>query len=154
MGYLLLTIFILGVCSAPAAETIEFSHKAHAPVKLECTFCHRDAKAGGRAGLPKVAQCMTCHATLPRTTEALERLAAFPSDASPFTVEFNKLPDFVIFRHQRHAEAGIDCTTCHGARYSEVRPRPAVPLTMKGCVDCHKPRQAKAACDTCHELGQ
>jgi hypothetical protein len=31
---------------------------------------------------------------------------------------------------------------------------PEVPITMKGCVACHKARGASLDCHICHELGQ
>lgn len=119
-----------------AFTALVFSHKEHAPLKLQCSFCHQ---MEAKASLPSVERCRTCHQKM---------------EADPFTVENHKLPDFVFFRHDRHVNAKVECATCHGAPYTEVRPKPAIPLTMKGCVNCHKERQAKVGCATCHELGQ
>ena len=129
---------------ALAARAAEFNHKTHAPLKLECGYCHAGAAKAERAGFPANAKCMLCHATLAQRSELLE------ADRK-FTARYNKIPDFVNFSHAKHQTAG--CAACHGAVW-EVAAGAPHPWKMKACVDCHKIEKAKVTCDVCHELGQ
>lgn len=137
MRWLLLS---LASVFAAGAEPATFSHKVHAGVNLACTFCHKTATTAERATFPAWKTCQTCHA------DKVE--AAIPSQ------RVYKLPDFVFFSHGRHAEAKVECTTCHG----EVKQQAKIELhrsaKMAACVDCHKEAKATIACNACHELGQ
>jgi hypothetical protein len=108
-----------------------FSHKRHAPLKLECTSCHAGAEKSVRAGMPPSSRCQFCHKSMAKAS---------------LQAEYDNLPDYVIFSHARHAKVG--CAACHGG----VEPPPT--FNMKVCVDCHKSRGAKVVCNVCHELGQ
>jgi hypothetical protein len=48
------------------------------------------------------------------------------------------LPDFVFFQHGPHIHAGVGCETCHGRIDQMAAVRPAEPLTMQWCLDCHR----------------
>jgi len=99
---------------------------------------------------------MNCHRAVKKDSPEIRRLAALGPEATPFpTQPVYVVEDYVVFSHARHHKAGIDCHVCHGA----VMERDAitsqdVPITMKGCVECHKARRASSDCHTCHELGQ
>ena len=126
--------------AALAATSPEpFSHKRHAPLKLDCNYCHAADKSA-RATLPAVDRCLTCHKDMERTVE--------------FTVKLHRLPDFIFFSHARHLQARVACTACHVAAYEHDRPQPGAALKMKTCVDCHKSSRAKNTCEACHELAQ
>lgn len=121
-------------------EPVQFSHKKHAPLKIQCRDCHTTVETGERASFPTVAKCMNCH-------RAMKKDTIFPQ-AQVYVVK-----DYVIFSHARHRK--VECRSCHG----EVMERDAittqeVPITMKACVDCHKARRVSSDCHTCHELGQ
>jgi hypothetical protein len=140
---------------AAAQEPVPFSHKRHAPLKVECHYCHTTVETGERASFPAVAKCMTCHRAVKKDSPEIQRLAALGDDAKPFP--FNRVytvADFVFFSHARHRKAGIECRTCHGAVSERDVVIKEVPTTMKTCIDCHKSRQASWTCNTCHELGQ
>jgi hypothetical protein len=112
---------------ALSAWAAGFNHKAHASLKLKCTYCHKPAEKADRA------QCRTCHVDLS------ERM--MPPEAA------KELPEFVFFSHAKHAAANVDCVKCHGnAEKREFK--------MKWCLDCHKQTKAATTCNTCHELGQ
>jgi len=99
---------------------------------------------------------MNCHRTVKKDSPEIRPLAALDKDATPFPTRLvYGVEDFVFFSHARHLKAGIGCRLCHGA----VMERDAitsqeVPITMKGCVNCHKARGVSSDCNTCHELGQ
>jgi len=97
---------------------------------------------------------MNCHRTLKKDSVEIQRLQALGDDATPFpTAQVYVVEDFVLFSHARHRK--VECRTCHGSvmeRDAITVPDP--PVTMKGCVACHKARQLTSDCHTCHELGQ
>jgi len=89
-----------------------------------------------------------------RDSPQIQRLAALGNDATPFPrAQVYVVKDYVIFSHARHRK--IECRLCHGAvTERDTIAAPEVPITMKGCVACHKARKASVTCNTCHELGQ
>jgi cytochrome c peroxidase len=44
----------------------------------------------------------------------------------------------VYFDHSIHVAKGVGCTTCHGPIDQMRLTRPAAPLTMQWCIDCHR----------------
>lgn len=140
---------------AGADERVEFSHKRHAPLKIDCKYCHTTVESGEKASYPAVAKCMTCHRAVKKDSPQIQRLAAMGNDATPFPAQqVYAVEDFVYFSHARHVKAGTECKECHGAVNEHDTVTLEIPVTMKGCVACHKVRQAPLACNTCHELGQ
>jgi quinoprotein glucose dehydrogenase len=142
------------LAAQPAAPEL-FSHKRHAELKLECAYCHKDGTGGERAGFPAASACMNCHRGVATDKPEIQRLAAMPAaqpvvPASPVY----RLPDFVFFRHNRHAARGIACTACHGDMWGQEQVRPVLQMKMKACVDCHRTSQASVTCTVCHELSQ
>lgn len=149
-GLLLATFTLLG-----ADDTIPFSHKKHAPLKLDCAYCHTTAKTGDRANQPEAGTCMTCHIQIARDKPDIARLAALPKTA-PIDPERSvyMLAEFAFFSHARHRTAKLDCQKCHGAVYEMEEVVQVLPMTMKACVTCHRTMHAATACTKCHELGQ
>jgi hypothetical protein len=134
---------------------VHFSHKRHAPLKIECRYCHATVETGEKASFPSVGKCMTCHSAMKRESREIQRLAALRNEATPFpSRQVYTVADFVFFSHARHRKAGIDCAQCHGAVAEREVITKEFPTTMKYCVDCHKARRASLDCNTCHELGQ
>jgi len=139
-----------------AGEPVHFSHKQHALLKIECSYCHTTVETGEKASFPAVAKCMACHRAVKKDSPEIRRLAAQSEDItlSPANQVY-VVQDFVIFSHARHHQAGIDCRNCHGAvKERNVISTREVPITMRGCVDCHRSHGASSTCNTCHELGQ
>jgi len=123
----------------PAQEL--FNHKRHAALKLQCAYCHQNASTAERAGLPAATTCITCHSQM-----APEKIVP--------VARIYRLPDFVLFRHDRHVSHGLDCSVCHGDVWSQDQMRPVLQMKMKACIDCHRTSGAKVTCTTCHELSQ
>jgi cytochrome c7-like protein/class III cytochrome C family protein len=147
---------VLAALAAFGGETatIQFSHKKHAASRLECGYCHAVTAAGERERLPSAGKCFLCHRNMAKSTPALRRLSSTPKEAVPFQVTYHRLPDFVSFNHATHTGARIACSDCHEGANADDIPKPGAVLKMKTCVDCHQARGARAACNTCHELGQ
>lgn len=134
---------------------MEFSHKRHAPLKIDCKYCHTTVETAEKASYPSVAKCMTCHRAVKKDSPLIERLAAMRKDATPFpTQHVYAVEDFVYFSHALHLKAGTECKECHGAVNEHDVVTLEIPITMKGCIACHKAQQAAITCNTCHELGQ
>lgn len=124
-------------------------------MKIACSFCHTTVETEERASFPAVGKCMNCHRAVKKDSPDIKRLAALANDATPFpTGQVYTVEDFVYFSHARHRKAAIDCRECHGAVTDHDTVTLEIPVTMKGCVACHKARRASIACNTCHELGQ
>ena len=130
-----------------------FSHPRHAPLKIDCAWCHATAATGDRAGFPQAGRCMTCHRAAAADRPAIRRLAERPpSQPVAPVVPVYRLPDFIFFRHARHAATG--CATCHGDVGSQDPVQPVLAMKMKACVDCHRSHRAAVTCTACHELSQ
>jgi cytochrome c553 len=132
-----------------------FNHQAHAAFKLKCTYCHQVATSGARADFPAASVCMTCHGVTDKDKDNIRKLAAMPPNREivPLAAVY-RLPDFVFFRHSRHAVAGMTCATCHGYVYAQSKIEPVLPMKMAACIDCHRAKSAPVRCTTCHELSQ
>src|SRR5437667_8245714 len=48
--------------ATPSAQPINFPHSTHVQqYKIDCQYCHADARRSEYAGLPSVTRCMGCH---------------------------------------------------------------------------------------------
>lgn len=153
----LLALLSLAAACMPllADDPIPFSHKRHAPLKLDCRYCHSTAVSAERASYPPAATCMTCHQQIARDKPDIRRLAAV-AKTDPIEPERSVyvLADFAFFSHARHRAAKIACQNCHGQVYEMDQVAQVLPMTMKACIACHKENHATTACNKCHELGQ
>ena len=180
---LLAALTFLGVSSwAPAtakspAQPINFPHNLHVQqYKMDCQYCHADARRSEYAGLPSVTRCMGCHKITGASLPEVKKLAEYAArgESIPWTRVF-KVPEFVYFPHKAHLRAEIRCQTCHGPvetmttvgaatgtnlvndllNLAGMRPVPPA-LTMGWCVECHLEqnrtagRHAPLDCVTCH----
>jgi hypothetical protein len=138
-----------------ASERPSFSHKRHAPLKLDCSVCHTTVKTAERAGFPPAGQCMICHRAVLQDSPDVKKLAALPKDQTIVpAARVYRVPDFVVFSHARHLKAAVGCDTCHGQVMAKDVIAKEVTLNMKFCVDCHKVKSATVDCNACHELNQ
>jgi hypothetical protein len=186
LGVVLLAILIfLAVASwsrQPAVakasiQPIEFPHNTHVQTyKIDCQYCHSDARRSEYAGLPSVTRCLGCHRITAADRPEIKKLAEYAAKQEPIPwVRVNKLPEFTYFPHKAHIRAEIPCQKCHGpvetmtTFAAETGPRiandllnlagfrpAAPPLSMGWCIDCHREQNAKAGkqapldCVTCH----
>jgi ferredoxin len=136
-------------------EPFSFSHKRHALMSLDCSFCHEDSQTGARAGFPAAQTCMTCHVQIAKDADPIKKLASFPADTRIVPEKpLYKLPDYAYFSHVRHKEGNIDCSACHGDVWQTDVVELKRPMRMKACVDCHREDKAPLKCNSCHELFQ
>ncbi len=132
-------------------QPIPFSHRLHAQQKLECRACHPVPEPGEFATLPETARCMSCHQSVKKESAAVQRLAEYHAAGKPVPWRrVYRIPDYVFFSHKEHVRAGASCETCHGPVAERDLLRKEKDITMAGCMECHRARQASLACDYCH----
>ncbi|MBI3636396.1 MAG: cytochrome c3 family protein [Candidatus Rokubacteria bacterium] len=182
---LLATLIFLAVSSwsrqpavaKPSVQPLNFPHNVHAQTyKMDCQYCHADARRSEYAGLPSVTRCMGCHKITAADKPEIKKLAEFAAKQEPILwVRVFKVPEFTYFPHKAHVRAELKCQTCHGpvetmtTVAAETGPRLAndllnvaglrvapPALTMGWCVDCHRSQNATRGmkapldCVTCH----
>jgi hypothetical protein len=160
-----------------AVQPINFPHNTHVQTyKIDCQYCHADARRSEYAGLPSVERCMGCHKITAADRPEIKKLAEYAGRQQPIPwTRVFKVPEFTYFPHKAHVRANVACQTCHGPvetmttvaattgptltndLLNLVGLRPASPpLTMGWCVECHRrenaTRQMHAPldCVTCH----
>jgi hypothetical protein len=161
----------------PSVQPINFPHNVHVgQYRIDCQYCHADARRSEYAGLPSVARCMGCHKITAAERPEIKKLAEYAARNEPIPwVRIWKVPEFTYFPHKAHVRAGVRCQTCHGpvetmtTAAADTGPRlgndllnlvgfrPASPLlTMGWCIECHRQEnagrgaQAPLDCVTCH----
>jgi hypothetical protein len=160
-----------------STQPINFPHNVHVETyKIDCQYCHADARRSEFAGIPSVTRCMGCHKITAADKPEIKKLAEYAAKGEPVPwVRVYKVPEFTYFPHKSHIRAELKCQQCHGAvekmttvgattgprlindllHLTGMRPAPP-PLTMGWCIDCHREqnatRGAKAPldCVTCH----
>jgi hypothetical protein len=161
----------------PSAQPISFPHNVHVQTyKIDCQYCHTEARRSEYAGLPSVTRCLGCHRITAADRAEVKKLAEYGAKGQPVPwVRVYKMPEFTYFPHKAHVRAGVRCQTCHGPVETmttvgaETGPRlandllnliglktAAPPLTMGWCIECHREQnatrntRAPVDCVTCH----
>ena len=159
-------------------QPIFFNHVIHAnSFKIQCQYCHADARRSEYAGLPSVERCLGCHKIIgAQDNPEIRKIHEYAGrgESIPWKRVF-KVPEFTYFPHKPHVAAGVECQRCHGPiermprvggvtgtalsddlrRVAGLHP-PARPLTMGWCIDCHRDENAKRGtkapldCVVCH----
>ena len=159
-------------------QPIFFNHVIHAnQFKIDCQFCHADARRSEYAGLPSVERCMGCHKIIgAQDNPEIQKIHGYAQrgQAIPWARIF-KVPEFSYFPHKPHVRAGVACQSCHGPIErmpvvgADTGPRlmndllrltglrPAAPaLSMGWCLECHRTQNATRGtrapldCVACH----
>lgn len=146
-------------------QPIAFSHRQHAgELQIACVYCHSGAEKGRHAGIPATSVCMNCHKSVTASFDSLrdnpkaispELRKIFESygldgnmkrdaaKAKPIPwVRVHNLPDFAVFDHRAHVNAGVTCQKCHGPVETMERVRQVESLSMGWCVNCHRDANA------------
>jgi hypothetical protein len=186
LGVVLLAVLIFLAVSSwsrqpatarPSAQPIAFPHNIHVQTyKMDCQYCHADARRSEYAGLPSVERCLGCHRITAADRPEIQKLAGYAAKGDPIPwVRVFKVPEFTYFPHKPHVRSGVTCQTCHGPVETMTTAagttgprlvndvlnltglRPAAPaLTMGWCVECHRTENATRGtrapldCVTCH----
>jgi len=146
-------------------QPIFFSHLIHAgSFKIDCQYCHADARRSEYAGLPSVERCVGCHKIIGvQDNPEIQKIHDYAQRGQSIPwVRVFKVPEFTYFPHKAHIAANLPCQGCHGpieqmrvvgARTGPnlvndltrlVGFKPAAPaLTMGLCVECHRVQNAE-----------
>jgi mono/diheme cytochrome c family protein len=163
--------------NAPA-QPILFSHLIHAGAyRIDCQYCHTEARRAAFAGLPSVERCMGCHKIVGADgNPEIKKVQGYWERKEPVPwVWLYRVPEFVHFPHKAHIRAEIACQTCHGRVETTMQipaprglnltndllnlaglPVPSPTLSMGWCIDCHRTQnetrgmKAPLDCVTCH----
>jgi Cytochrome c7 and related cytochrome c/Class III cytochrome C family len=163
--------------ATPSVQPIAFPHNTHVQTyKMDCQYCHTEARRSEYAGLPSVERCLGCHKITAADKPEIKKLAEYGARKEPVPWQrVYKLPEFTYFPHKPHVRAGVTCQTCHGPVETMTtvgaRTGPRLvndllnvaglrsagpPLSMGWCIECHREQNAthgaKAPldCVTCH----
>jgi hypothetical protein len=60
-------------------QPIQFPHKTHLTLGLDCVDCHTGADTRAAAGIPSVAQCMLCHQKLATEKPEVKKIREYAS---------------------------------------------------------------------------
>ena len=139
-------------------QPIWFSHKVHVTQnKIDCEYCHVDARTSRHAGVPSLNVCMNCHNQVKEgsisgkkeISKIYEHLGLDPNTLAKVKpgkpvewVKVHNLPDHVYFNHAQHVQAGkVECQECHGPVEDMNRVVEYKELAMGDfCLDCHRKR--------------
>src|SRR5438067_12592098 len=100
----------------PSVQPTNFPHNVHVQTyKIDCQYCHADARRSEYAGLPSVTRCMGCHKITAADKPEIKKLAEYAAKSEPVPwVRVFKVPEFTHFPHKPHIRAGVQCQTRHG----------------------------------------
>jgi formate-dependent nitrite reductase cytochrome c552 subunit len=95
---------------------------------------------------------MQCHSAIKTDSPAIRKLTAYFNNKRPIPwVRVYEIPDYVTFSHRAHIKAGNTCEDCHGKVAESDRLSRETDLSMGGCLNCHKTKNAGADCTFCHD---
>ncbi|SRR5581483_3190684 len=153
VGLLIAALVVLsgavwGIAQAqkPPEQPIQFPHKLHVGLGIQCLYCHPGALRGPSPGLPTESKCWGCHQQLQRFADPttpwpteLQKLRDYVQQGKPIQwIPVAQVPDFVHFVHRPHIAAGLNCETCHGdVSKMTVYENPQV-INMGWCLNCHR----------------
>ena len=163
LSFFSLAAFGIYTTQQPPAQPIQFPHKLHVGLGIQCLYCHPGALRGPSPGLPTETKCWGCHQQIAKTfsgtSPELTKLVDYVKNNKPIKwVPVAQVPDFVHFTHRPHIAAGLNCETCHGDMSKvNIAENPQV-MNMGWCLNCHRTRFANdperltklTDCGTCH----
>src|SRR5262249_26251513 len=142
----LVALCCLGIASCVLVDSMysekrpafAFSHKVHVVDQgLECITCHRAWEKSDDPGMPSLAQCQLCHEELDAKKPPEHQVTALFADKKYNAARVMKLPDEVVFSHQKHATRGDECLVCHAAIEHNEFVTPKLAKGMDDCTSCH-----------------
>ena len=151
----LLPLAGLSGCMLVGALTSEpppfaFPHAVHAEEGLGCTDCHRGAEESDQPGMPVLKQCKLCHAELDAEKPPERRVEALFDGDHYRGAGVSALDEEIVFSHQRHVTAEVECSACHQGIETNTRVDRSLAVDMDDCMRCHQQQGKPNDCATCH----
>lgn len=142
-----------GIFGDEDEPALVFNHKVHFDEGLACEDCHTGVLDSDEPGYPALGGCMLCHDSMQdEETPPEKRIETlFDAEENYLPARHSQLADETIFSHQRHVEAELDCSACHGdLETAETLDPDVLAVSMSECMDCHSEKSAPNECTTCH----
>lgn len=129
----------------PAPQPIPFQHDLHVGgLGLDCRYCHSSVERSASAGMPSAQTCLTCHTQVWAELSTFEPLRTSVALNVPVPWQsVHRLPDFTVFHHGVHVQAGVACETCHGRVDQMAQTVKTEKLSMAWCLECHREPSAR-----------
>jgi nitrate/TMAO reductase-like tetraheme cytochrome c subunit len=130
---------------------LDFAHDEHTVV--ECASCHVSDESHGAATVTAVADCQSCHHTVPvsRDCARCHEAADAPVSTHRWTQEIHldvgvdESSRTFVFPHASHNDS--DCASCHSEGL-ELEPSPEL-----DCQSCHEDHHTPVSdCAACHKV--
>jgi hypothetical protein len=163
LSFFSLAAFGIYTTQTPPEQPIQFPHKLHVGLGIQCLYCHPGALRGPSPGLPTETKCWGCHQQIAKTfsgtSPELTKLVDYVKNNKPIKwVPVAQVPDFVHFIHRPHIAAGLNCETCHGDMSQVTVAKNPQVMNMGWCLNCHRSKAADdpekltrlTDCGTCH----
>lgn len=156
-----LAVYGISLSQKSPPQPIQFTHKLHVGLGVQCLYCHPGALRGASPGLPTITKCWGCHQQVAKTktSDKLKPMRdAIAANKGFVWVPVAQVPDFVHYNHRPHIAAGLNCETCHGdLTKMDIYENPQV-MNMGWCLNCHKQKAGAdkekliklTDCGTCH----
>src|SRR5712664_3808833 len=98
------------VVAKGSVQPIDFPHNVHVQTyKLDCQYCHSDARRSEYAGLPSVSRCLGCHKIVAADRPEIKKLGEYLAKGEPIPwVRVNKLPEFRSEEHTSELQSRSD----------------------------------------------
>ncbi|MCY3001581.1 MAG: cytochrome c3 family protein [Planctomycetota bacterium] len=135
----------------PTPPRFAFSHAKHVTDEgMACEDCHLPSESGGAPTIPVLAQCNLCHTEIDAEKPEEKRIAQFFEGTRMKAAHRGAVGGDVKFPHERHTEAGLDCSACHAGFEANADVTSVPRASMASCTDCHVERKVANECSTCH----
>ncbi len=136
---------------APKEPRYAFSHARHVVDEgLACEDCHALPEGGGLPAMPVAAQCNLCHQELDSEKPPEKRIEQLFEGNKLRAARRGALSGDVIFAHDRHVTAGLECAACHVGMDTNTDVLSLPRAEMASCTSCHSERKLANECSTCH----
>jgi hypothetical protein len=136
--------------SDPRVQLI-FNHQFHLTnVGASCEDCHAKARESLKAEdnlYPQMKVCAECH-----DIESAEGCVVCHRDPLKIIPTSGFQPNYEVFTHKKHLNAGFDCTKCHSqiVNSTQLTQDELLFPKMSDCIDCHRGRGQTLDCADCH----
>lgn len=128
-----------------------FPHQVHIEQGLDCTVCHVGAADQAQAGMPpSLDGCKLCHESIDEEKPPEKTVEAFLVDGQPRWLQREKPPTDVFFDHSAHANAGVECVTCHQPQVEGKGEGLHIQGGKATCMACHAKWEGGNRCSVCH----
>lgn len=141
--------------SPTSPDGIIINHKLKADLGISCEVCHSPSAANpALMGFPSMDTCATCHADETDMSKGTDKCSMCHTrdDYSSSVPKDKVLLSGIVFSHEPHAAAKVDCLSCHKILDKNFVSGTEMLPSMNTCVTCHQAKKVPKGtdCATCH----